>query len=367
MAQRAAALSKEQPGWERQLHEQLKQTPAWNGVWHSIGPFQPGSLDDVHQGRFAPDVAVVLDAGVDPRPVDAQGHSVGERLKNTASELRWTKEIGWLDGRDWSIDLPKDSVRYFHTVLHMREAGSAVLNLSTEAPLRVTLDGQQVYDSGTKGRRKPPEVTLKLQPGEHSLVIKVSSLGKELKLRASLAQWNGKRLPRFEIRRDALELLSGAVDSLPAEMRAAVVAQRVAADGQAQQLQRKIDTLKFRMAYHTQRPFPERTQFSDAFGQPKRETACACERSSDPTLDQALNLLNGQETLTASIEGARKYASFDGDALAEEIYLSAFARRPSDAERARIAAYLKRSASRHEAVRDLLWTVFNTQEFLFQH
>ena len=61
------------------------------------------------------------------------------------------------------------------------------------------------------------------------------------------------------------------------------------------------------------------------FGQPKRETACACERSSDPTLDQALNLLNGQQTLSASVDGAKKYARLDAAAIGDELYLSAYA------------------------------------------
>ncbi len=372
LAIRVKAMDDEQPAWERQLHQQLQKAPVWNGVWHSIGPFQAGATGDVHKDRFAPEVGVDLSAEVDSRTVDSraldgEGRPAGEPAKDTAPALRWTKEIAWLDGHDFAIDLPKNSARYFHTALHVRGAGSARLALATEAPVRVALDGRTIHDSGPKGRRKPAELTLKLLPGEHSLVIKVSSLGKSSNLRASLARWGDKPLPRIEVRRDAVELLAGEVDSLPADLRTAVAAQRVASDSQARRLQSAVRSLQFRMAYHTQRPFPEQSQFSAAFGQPKRETACACERSSDPTLDQALNLLNGEQTLAASIDGARKYAPFEGDALCEEIYLSAFARRPSEAERARVATFVQGSTNRNEAIRDLLWTIFNMQEFLFQH
>ena len=43
----------------------------------------------------------------------------------------------------------------------------------------------------------------------------------------------------------------------------------------------------------TQMPTPPRVEFLEAFGQPKRETACQCERGSEPSLAQALQLLNG--------------------------------------------------------------------------
>ena len=59
--------------------------------------------------------------------------------------------------------------------------------------------------------------------------------------------------------------------------------------------------------------------------------------------------------------------ALDDDALCEEIYLSTFSRRPSAEERETITAFVKRNPQRSEAVRDLLWTLFNTQEFLFQH
>ena len=51
--------------------------------------------------------------------------------------------------------------------------------------------------------------------------------------------------------------------------------------------------LKDRAAYATQRLTPEQSPFLVAFGQPKREGPCACERADEPTVDQALQLLNG--------------------------------------------------------------------------
>ena len=48
-------------------------------------------------------------------------------------------------------------------------------------------------------------------------------------------------------------------------------------------------------AYHTQRAVPEQNDFLQAFGQPKRESPCTCERLGEPTIDQTLQILNGIE------------------------------------------------------------------------
>jgi hypothetical protein len=122
-----------------------------------------------------------------------------------------------------------------------------------------------------------------------------------------------------------------------------------------------------RPRYATQRPYPETSSFTAAFGQPQRDTACTCERQTSPTLLQALELLNGGAAYGMVQTGAGKYAALENDALIEELYLAALCRRPSEKERATARAYLVRAAKRDEAVTDLVWTLVNTQEFLFQH
>ncbi|MCC2672827.1 MAG: Bacterial Ig-like domain (group 2) [Armatimonadetes bacterium] len=122
-----------------------------------------------------------------------------------------------------------------------------------------------------------------------------------------------------------------------------------------------------RPRYATQRPYPETSSFTTAFGQPQRDTACTCERQTSPTLLQALELLNGGAAYGLVQTGAGKYAGLENDTLIEELYLAALCRRPSEKERATARAYLARATKRDEAVADLVWTLVNTQEFLFQH
>ena len=122
-----------------------------------------------------------------------------------------------------------------------------------------------------------------------------------------------------------------------------------------------------RMLYATQRPYPEEKPFTITFGQPPRATACTCERQNSPTLLQALELLNGGTAYLMAQSGSRIYAKMDDEHLIEELYLSGLCRFPTGRERAAAKQYLVKSANRDNAVMDLVWTLLNTQEFLFQH
>ena len=117
----------------------------------------------------------------------------------------------------------------------------------------------------------------------------------------------------------------------------------------------------------TQRPFPELTPFLVAFGQPARTTACACERPDDVSLDQALQFMNGPLVRDKVTRGARRYVDLDDSQLIETLYQAAFARAPRESERATVQAFLDTSEDRVTAIEDLLWSLINTHEFMFQH
>jgi hypothetical protein len=111
--------------------------------------------------------------------------------------------------------------------------------------------------------------------------------------------------------------------------------------------------------------------FLDAFGRPKRETPCECERVGSASLGQSLMLLNSSEIQS-------KLAANDGRALAlvrdprpdaakvEDLFWTAFARAPSSGETASAVAYLAdRPNNRHEAFEDIIWALVNAKEFQF--
>jgi hypothetical protein len=113
--------------------------------------------------------------------------------------------------------------------------------------------------------------------------------------------------------------------------------------------------------------------FLDAFGRPKRDTPCECERVSDASLGQSLMLLNSadvQGKLSAA-EGSAARLAKDPRPDAEkvdELFWAAFARAPSSGETASALAHLSKStdpAKRREAFEDILWALINAKEFQF--
>ena len=138
-------------------------------------------------------------------------------------------------------------------------------------------------------------------------------------------------------------------------------------DADYRRLSQQLAAVENRMEYATQRPYPEKTTFTAAFGQPARESACTCERRSAPTLMQALELLNGETVHKMALMSAGQFASLTDDRVVEELYLSALSRFPTTREQLTATTYLKRDANRAKALADLAWTLVNTREFLFQH
>lgn len=132
---------------------------------------------------------------------------------------------------------------------------------------------------------------------------------------------------------------------------------------------KRIDEAKARIDgyYMTQQPYPHLTPFLTAFGQPPRETACACERREEANLDQALQLMNSDLIRNQVNRAASRIEKLPDDALLTEIYVAALSRSPTEVERTKLTAYLAATKSRRQAIEDILWAVLNTNEFMFQH
>jgi hypothetical protein len=113
--------------------------------------------------------------------------------------------------------------------------------------------------------------------------------------------------------------------------------------------------------------------FLDLFGRPARESACECERRSDLSLPQALNLVNGKTISDAVADGNGRVAKAilagkqDRD-MVEELYYAALSRQPTAAELDTALKYLT-GGDRGRAARaqDLLWALVNSKAFLYNH
>jgi hypothetical protein len=124
-----------------------------------------------------------------------------------------------------------------------------------------------------------------------------------------------------------------------------------------------------------------KSEFLNVFGRPKRIICDAGERSSDPSIAQALHVING-DTLNKKLLAKDGYVSLflklglSDSRMIEQIYLSAFSRYPSDAEKQRATELLRTTRlekgtpesilqARRQGVEDLLWALLTSKEFLF--
>jgi Protein of unknown function (DUF1553) len=113
--------------------------------------------------------------------------------------------------------------------------------------------------------------------------------------------------------------------------------------------------------------------FLDTFGRPPRAIACECERSSDPNLSQALNLMNGELLNRKLFETDGRLTCMLKDprlteiALVHRLYLLTFNRPPTAAETAEAKLIFAEAPSRQVGAQDLFWALLNSKEFLFNH
>ncbi len=126
-----------------------------------------------------------------------------------------------------------------------------------------------------------------------------------------------------------------------------------------------------------------KSDFLASFGRPPRNICDAAERSSDPTVAQALHVING-DTLNKKLSAPEgtialflKLGLSDRRIL-EYMFLSAFSRYPTDAERQRLTTALEqgragkgteeaRREAHRQALEDMVWALLTSKEFLFNH
>ncbi len=115
--------------------------------------------------------------------------------------------------------------------------------------------------------------------------------------------------------------------------------------------------------------------FLTTFGRATRETVCSCEVKMDPSLSQALHLMNGP-TVTNKIEegGVVKDLLAAGKTASEVIdgiYVRALSRKPSAEELKQLVGQVNAvgddAAEKELVLNDVFWAVLNSKEFMFNH
>jgi hypothetical protein len=121
--------------------------------------------------------------------------------------------------------------------------------------------------------------------------------------------------------------------------------------------------------------------FLTAFGRPVRQQSRDSERTSVPTITQALHIING-DTLNNKLRAPDNSIDmlirlgFDDGQIVDYLYLASLSRHPTDAERAALlpalaAAEQEKIAGvddpRRSALNDMTWALLTGEEFMFDH
>jgi len=122
--------------------------------------------------------------------------------------------------------------------------------------------------------------------------------------------------------------------------------------------------------------------FLTIFGKPPRLATCECERTSEPSVTQALHVING-DTINQKLRAPGGIVdSFVKLGVSDEmtinhLYLAALSRPPRNDEVNHLLEVMNESreaknsrdaqAARRQAIEDLVWAVLTSKEFLFNH
>lgn len=111
--------------------------------------------------------------------------------------------------------------------------------------------------------------------------------------------------------------------------------------------------------------------FLTTFGRATRETACSCEVKMEPTLSQALHLLNGDTTNNKIQAGGLiaewQKAGLTPPQIVEKLYVRCFSRKPTAEEQAALAPLFAEGQDIKRSLDDAFWALLNSREFIFNH
>jgi hypothetical protein len=126
-----------------------------------------------------------------------------------------------------------------------------------------------------------------------------------------------------------------------------------------------------------------KSEFLASFGRPPRILCDAAERTSAPSIAQALHVING-DTLNRKLMAPDAYPALaiklglSDSRILDHLFLSAYSRYPTSAEKEPMLASLRKARAtagsadlqreaHRQALEDMMWAVLTSKEFLFNY
>ena len=115
------------------------------------------------------------------------------------------------------------------------------------------------------------------------------------------------------------------------------------------------------------------TYFLTTFGRATRDTVCSCEVKMEPSLSQALHLINGDATgervKNGGVVSKMLKAGQTQPQVIESLLVRCFARKPASEELAALQRQVDAvpADKKETALEDVFWAFLNSKEFMFNH
>jgi len=113
------------------------------------------------------------------------------------------------------------------------------------------------------------------------------------------------------------------------------------------------------------------TYFLKTFGRAKRDTVCSCEVDTQPSLSQALHMINGPTIEGKIREGKIIEKILDSGKtpfqVLDELTIRSLCRLPTEYEREKLMAMIGKAEKPIAELQDAFWAILNSREFLFNH
>ena len=112
--------------------------------------------------------------------------------------------------------------------------------------------------------------------------------------------------------------------------------------------------------------------FLTSFGRSARDTVCECEATTEPSLSQALHLLNGASVHNKIVAGKTIDRWVEEEKLSpaeviDRIYVRCLSRTPTQEEKQGLLDSLPEEGDGVAALQDIFWAMLNSREFIFNH